>query len=590
MNDAVSRVNAHALIGVIAAAFCLYLIASLVSWHVEHFYPSLWLDMVHDAMAAARLDTFDYLFATHNEHIIATSRPFFIVDRWFGATGLVPVIASYTMQLAVALALGIFVWRGLAASGRWQALLAVALVAALTLNGSQILVLSWGLMVQHVLMNVVIVSAALLTCRMLLGQGEQGVSGAEIALWCVTLFGLFTLGNGAAVPLAGLVLALLCRASKRLLLHFVVQCVVVIAVYLVLRSGSEVGLGGITRALDWPMLPQHLKFVLATVGGPLLRATAWPSADPVWPHAYNLAIALGAGIALLSVVQAYRVFAGKSGAREPVGLVGLYLLVIAFGTALAASLSRIWLLGPLEALSQKYAVFTCMAWVGAVLVLCQWLLLAQSQWRRGVFAAVTVLVLISVHSAQQREMRIFAEWSRNVWESNLALLLHIDDRAFLNTLYQHPEELGAFTEQHLQPAQEGIFHLVDVRYGQQFDIVPRELADCSGVLEVLVAVPPEDRVNAFKAPGTPYRFWGYASIPGVAAGLLEVLALGPSGRLVGYARPSRPAPDIFDATGGAADKRFFGFLRVAETTAVDLVARAPGGASCRIGSWQVRAV
>ncbi|NND67489.1 MAG: hypothetical protein HKN19_07880, partial [Halioglobus sp.] len=386
-----------------------------------------------------------------------------------------------------------------------------------------------------------------------------------------------------------LVLALLCRASKRLLLHFGVQCVVVAGVYLALRSQSEVGLGGITRALDWPMLPQHLQFVLATVGGPLLRATAWPSVEPVWPHAHNLASVVGAVIALLAVTQVYRVFTVKSVAREPLGLVGLYLLIIAFGTALAASLSRIWLLGPLEALSQKYSVFACMAWVGVALILCQWCLLPGSRRRRGVFAAFALVALLCVHTAQQREMRIFAEWSRNVWESNLALLLHIDDRAFLNTLYQHPDELGAFTEQHLEPAQAGVFHLVDVRYGQQFAISPRELAVCTGALEVLVAVPAEDRVGAFGAPGTPYRFWGYAGIPAGEAQLLDVLALDPGGRLLGYARPSRPAPDVVEATDGAVDKRYFGFLRVAETTFVDFVARGPYDAACRIGSWEVRA-
>ncbi|NND67270.1 MAG: hypothetical protein HKN19_06775, partial [Halioglobus sp.] len=78
MNNAGGRDTAHAFVALPAALFSLYIIGSLLVWHTGHFYPSLWLDMVHDAMAAARLDTFDYLFATHNEHVIATSRPFFI--------------------------------------------------------------------------------------------------------------------------------------------------------------------------------------------------------------------------------------------------------------------------------------------------------------------------------------------------------------------------------------------------------------------------------------------------------------------------------------------------------------------------------
>lgn len=578
--------NAHALVAMVAAGVSACLIISLILWHVDHFAPSLYLDMVFDAMAAARLDTLDYLFSTHNEHVIATSRLLFIVDRWVGDTGFVSVVAGYFMQLAVALALGTFAWRELTAVGRSHALVAVVLIFALTLNGSQLQVLTWGLMVQHIIMNVVIVSAALLTCRLLLAEEGAGFSRAEYALWCVVLLGLLTLGNGAAVPLAGFVLALLCRASPRLVLHFSVQCIVVIGVTVFLRTRSEIGLGGITRALDWQTLPQHLQFSLATVGGPLLRGTPWPSVEPVWPHAYPLALAIGAGIALLSLVQAYRVFVDKPGARGPLGLVGLYLLIIAFGTALAASLSRIWLLGPEEALTQKYSVFTCMAWIGALLVLCQWLLVSQLHWRRYAFSVLALVLLLSINAAQQREMRIFAKWSNQVWEGSLAVLLGVDDRPFLHTLYPHYAEFGAYVEQELEPAQGGVFHLLDVRYGDRFDIAPRALPQCEGSLETLVVVPDEDRAGALSAEGKLYRFKGYSHLPDIGGGARDVIALDPTGNLVGYGRNTRPAPELLDATNGAVSTRYFGFARVTESARVDFVARGSGGA-CRVGTWEL---
>ncbi len=584
MSNVPARFNWPVLAGAVPAVYACLLVASLLLWQVENFYPSLWLDMVHDAIAASRLGGLEYLLAPHNEHVIATSRLLFMLDAAFGATGMVPVVAGYLLQLGVALALSLLAWRELAPRGQWQALACVAAVVALTLNGSQLMVLSWGLMVQHVLMNALTVAAALLVARLLRAPASHSTLAPEVALWCVTAVGLMTLGSAVALPLAALALALLCGAPWRRVCRLALLAALSGGVYLYVRGQLAEGLG-----THWPGLFDLARFALAAAGGALFRGTPWPSADPVSPLAYPAALACGAVLAFVALAQALQFLRTRGSAVQmPLALVGLFLLLLTFGTGVAAGLSRLEMLGPAEALSQRYAVFSSMGWVGAVLVVAQWCSSAAVRWRRLAFIGVVLVALVLVHRAQNREERIFTQWSDSVWQGSLALLLEIDDRYFLNTLYPGHEELAEFSRRHLAPAGQGIFHLVAVRYGQHSALAASDLPECEGGLEVLVAVPADERAGAFDAPGTPYRFSGSSRQPGSGAATRDVLALDPDARVIGYGRATRPRTKPREGSHETG-ARWFGFLRATSNTVADFVARTGAGEACRAGVAEVRA-
>jgi hypothetical protein len=360
----------------------------------------------------------------HGEHRIVLSRPFFYADiAWFGARGILPIVAGLAITAGIAT---IFIQATRRSSGALTPAARKALCAVLlggTFFWSQRENFTWAFQVQFFLVAWLPLAAFYLAARAAAEPGRSYL--APLATVCAAA-ALGAMANGIfALPIL-LVLGACIGLGRRWMVGTTVTTVLAVLLFRHGFGGGQTHVPMLSVLMDRPMDVVH--FVLRYLGGPLWFAFGRAN--------WAIGIAeLAAALVLLGTV-AFLPTAWRTRRTRPMQLamvaVIAYVAVSAFGTALGRLPLPYGLAG---AFVSRYTTMGGLAWLAGLVMVAPAL---GNRVMRCVPLAAT-LVLLGLMSWQLRAVRNQAStlYSRDL--GALALATQMNDPSAIGPLYP-PEQ------------------------------------------------------------------------------------------------------------------------------------------------------
>ena len=521
-----------------------------------------------------------WLFSPHNEHRIATTRVFALVDEFLlGGRERLQVAATIAFQTAAAVVLAFVLAREggrrlFSAAG----VFAFATAILLFVNPCFLYTLIVPFQLPHAIMAFLTALAACALWRMAAVEGGPTAANAPwhfAALLVLALTASFTLGNAPVILIAAVVVAIALRWPPRTVVLLLAAALLHVAVAVATtRASGATGHDALSM----------LRFALLYLGGPFSRLDPWPATYATYAASQAAPLIAGGFVLAIGVVYGLlRLIRPQSGGA--LGAFGLALLAAVVVTALAAALSRAQF-GALEAVNKKYASYAALGSGRRAVVAIDWLRAwARTRERALDLVGVALLVvLLSLTAATySRETRIWRKATERNWEAATALAMQVDAPQ-LKDIYTEPERLKDYLA-YVEPHDRGVYAQLPFRWGEKASalLAKKRETTCRGSAEDVLVVPPGDRVAAFGAPGTPAQIRGWAWMD--RAGAAYVIAVDPQDRVVGVARSTRRGEIAEEWLGQKldGDVGWFGFARVEETPLKFYALSANGRRYCALG-------
>jgi len=473
------------------------------------------------------------LFLEHNEHIIVFPRLCYLADTWLAAgTGVLLWGVSCLLMAAIPLVIG-YIGRRYFFTNNRQALMYCALITACYCNGTHLINLVWGFMVQHWIESLAVVLLCWCFARLATAEHRGGwlLYAASVALAFVAVF---TMGSGLACLMAAVVVGLLFRLRWQPVLLFAILAIVFTTACLNYNPPPP---GRVQAVLHSPL--EAAKFFLACLGGPFLRCVAWPQPAISWQIHPLRAVALGAVLLTAAVVFLAR----ETFRRDRPGTFSVFhaiLIVYTLGSDAMLVLSR-FAVATYYSTEPKYAATSLLAWIGVfslgLKVLAErWPLPARAQsvaW----LACLTGLMFLVV-PAQLREQRIMHDWNTQLWDTEASHVAGVFDRATITT-FPNQQMVGfAASQQYLRPRRLAMYHRYPYALGDRladhFTVVPSTA--CLGAFDQCLPVDHGQYAG--------YSVEGWAWDKTANQPVHDLVLCEPGGRIVGVAHSTRNRGDV----------------------------------------------
>lgn len=491
----------------------------------------------------------------HNEHIIATTRPLFLLDLWIaGGRGYLLVALNFTILATLAATGALVAWLALAGQPRPLRLALTALAAGVWLNAHQLMNLNWGFQIAHFLVAAMGFAIAVLLA--LVDSATDRTTSRRLLVCTAVLIVLsaLTMGVGLVTGPVALVVALLLRWNWRRLVILAVPTAAVVALYVAHVRIPDFAAGGTIP----PNPLAIVQFVVLYMGGAVVRLTEWPSNFPFWFGFRPIGLAFGTVIlAVASTAFLIRLRRPRWGGA--VATIGLACIGIALASAILGAVGR-FSFGVNEAANQKYATVAMLGWVGALLVVIG-ALPRLSRWSRPLelgLPAAAFAVLAFLSYTQIREYAIFGKWNARLQESATAVQFRSGDPEFYNTLSFNLAALEAVDEGLLRPGRKSFHAGARPQPGERLS--PQLIASgCFGSVDSITPVP-----SPRPGTGPAFRMQAWNWIVSERRPASWIVVLNAADEVVGLATPTRRHPivdelvfaqvSVFESGG------FFGFI------------------------------
>lgn len=483
------------------------------------------------------------LFLSHEEHILAVPRLFFMADvHFFQASGKFLLVMNYVLALSIPLV--IFSVSRRLFERRLDRWLYLSVLLGAYVNGVSMENLSWGFMIQHWLQTLSSVAFAAVFARLLAADPARAPLPLVALATLLALTAAFSTGGGVLCLVLAAGLAVVYRARWPLVLWAALSLAALVTVYL--KLSPEAGAGG-RFALVLARPADAVKFFLAFLGSPYLRCYGWPSGGSYWFFDGRLALGMGAAVFAAGAGLVLREVLRRD--RDAFGVFHVYLILFAFGTGALATMARLNQ-GVYYGTVQKYACASLLAWIGIASLVLRQLGAARGplplEFRAPAWMAAFLAVLALALPAHFREERIFREWTRFLWHCETAMVAGVYDppRMPLEEGYQ-PRSFEV-AQQYLKPRRLGPFARYPFQVGDRLaDFYQVAAEPCQGGFVT--------RQEARSDVAGGLIVFGWLCAPGRWRVPFDLVIADGSGRIVGIAHDTGTQPTIGLPTG--VDKR-----------------------------------
>lgn len=363
-----------------------------------------------------------YLFAFHNEHVIATSKILFWIDYlFFGYANYSLIVAIGLLNAAIAYVLArillpepedrrfrLLVWVGfsaaLASLCQWENLLV-------------------GFQTQFSLVLLFAMLAIVFATRVQASLGRRNLVMVFATLLC-TFLALSSMGSGVALVFSFTFLAVACFPDRRYRMVLVVLALTLCMVPFFIKTGATIG----DPALRTPY--NLVLFSLAMIGGPF--------APRINAEIMGLAFCLVFGpILVISILRPWL-------KRRPIAIQDLRLAAIAvfvLGTVAAAAWGRVTL-GVGAALSSRYTTPVIVLWLcafgmGARMLARPRLALPQGVVTAGVASIAAIIMALATGFTRNAFVEMERKYA-NLTRASYFALSNVRADNQMAHLYPHP--------------------------------------------------------------------------------------------------------------------------------------------------------
>ncbi|MFL6796091.1 MAG: hypothetical protein ACJ8F3_01615 [Xanthobacteraceae bacterium] len=512
-----------AMLGTAAIMLSAFLVGYSL-WYIAKFafHPLFWdqWELVRYLASSDFHDVIFFLFARHNEHVIATSKLLYLLDyALFDLTNIFVLVCSASLQIANALLLVSIVFSGYPKNLTfWTAL---AVLSALTLSLSQWENLIWAFQSPFPL----VVFFAICTLWSAVRYHDSLALRGAITWLGVLVLGMaacvFTLGGGAVIPFA--VAALLLRLGSpisKLLAAVVMGLLLVTALIYILGNNTGASLAG-----GIPLPAMVARFFVVMIGAPLAQ-------DPKW------GAIIGSGL-LLVVAAVF--FACRSSRDRPI-LILMALVLFLLGNVAAAAATRSSF-GIGTAMSPRYSTPILVLWGSVLATGLRAAIIGQR--RILVFLSVSALLLVAgISTLRPTPLEWAQRVHRQVAQAGYFAVSGVKDPALLATLYPSPQIL---------------MPLLDYLQRQQLNIFsPKSLFPAPTALEILAASHPDASLCQYHAIEAMRVHEHTVEVNGWLADNSNheprfVLLLDGERRLIGFTQPLVERSQVIPSGGAASD-------------------------------------
>jgi hypothetical protein len=503
--------------------------------------------------------TIRYLFAAHNEHIIATSKLFYLVDlKLFGFTNwfLIATILASHVLLAGLLA-------RLATPGpgsRGGVLVIWAVFAATMLSLCQWENLLVGFQTQFAFVLIFALVTSWLATRALLAKSQQH----RLAMAALTALGaflcIFSMGNGIGIVASLVFLLIACRSRPVTWLSLLIPALALVCLFFWLTAGSApVGNLALRNPLSMAV------FSLVLIGSPFTSQTA--IAGPIG----------GVFVVVFALAFIQRI-ALPWWRREPVDA-GVLLLTAFAGFLFATIAAAAWGRSPLgiaAATSSRYATPVLALWLTvATSLIRQIRLKGRAEGSPREIAVLSAALAIAAATSLRPGNSVHMEAHRApLVQASHFTLSGVTSSPVIGALYPHPAMIQDALA-YLRREQLGIFSDRSGLAVPPAAASPRASPLClSGAIDGISRVGPDE-----------WQASGWVTDPATARPPRWIVAIDRADRVIGFSSPGvmPPLPGR-PAAGSRAQQRFLVPIHPQGTSnpAALLAISEPGGATCRL--------
>ncbi|MCI1001182.1 hypothetical protein HWD97_13940 [Ochrobactrum sp. C6C9] len=408
---------------------CSYsIIRSAIFVHNYYLGPIYWdqWEFVKDIKEnGSNIFSLDYIFLAHNEHIIATTKFFFILDYLFFKLTNGPLVALiFFLAFIIAGSISLLVF-----TGRVKGVLCFALCFVLFASGVSLAQhenLLWGFQPQFYLVSLTAVWGVFAALKLVESPARSRQLFWFVALCLFTFLSIFSMGNGIALPVSiGLFLVFVRWRHWPMLAGYLTISALFICIDLYLTRHS-LPVGGLGQRAPSDVL----LFFFAMIGGALTGSL-------------DTAYKIGIGIFLIYGFTFIKLIAAPWSKRQDIDR-GVAALVALASFFFAAALATAWTRSPLgsgAALSSRYStpmLLLIMTWV------CIWLreiLVRKDDKNFGLIAILMVMVAIVGTSTMSEENAI--HFSKAQTRAAYFALSHVDSDEQLLKLYPDAKAIRA---------------------------------------------------------------------------------------------------------------------------------------------------
>ncbi len=429
--------------------------------------PMPWGDRVTAVMEFSQKSFWNFLWTVEEgyEHILAIPRIFYWIDcRWFAMRDTSLVTLNLLLSLGIVLGYVYIARRELFAS-RWQTTFYGFLVTAMYFNMTNAFNYTLGFMLQHWIVNSVLLAFAYLHSRLAEPLTPRATARRCLLLAALALVAIFSSGSGALCLPVAIAVAVMFgfRWRYTILWAFLAAILIYTAMKIAPASASA------KFSVLWTSPAACLKFYLAFLGSPYFRFHTWPANAPFWTWEGWKACSLGLVVLAAGTgLVIHEVWNRREATRY--SFTHVYIILLVFGIGLLCCVSRLRY-GVYEGTNSKYACTVLLAWLSivslSIKVLAQYGVLSRihthTAWL-GTFATLAVFLIIPAHL---RETRAFREWSYHLWEGAGMVFSGVYDPNAC-CLYNNMPAYYRFTQNYMRPRHLGPFAYYPFQRGDRF--------------------------------------------------------------------------------------------------------------------------
>jgi len=393
------------------------------NYYISPIYWDQW-EFIKD-IKGSNIFSINYLFLAHNEHIIATTKIFFILDYLFFKLTNGPLVSLiFFLAFVIASSIPLVVFTGRVKGTLYFALVFVLFASSVSL--AQYENLLWGFQPQFYLVSLTAVWAVFAALKLV----ESRVSSRQllwfVALCVFTFLCIFSMGNGIALPVSIVLFLIFVRWRHwPMLAGYVAISVLLVCIDLYLTRHT-LPIGGLSQRTPLNVL----FFFFTMIGGALTRSL-------------DAAYKVGIGIFLLYGFTFIQLIAVPWFKRRSIdrGVAALLALASFF---FAAALATAWTRSPLgdgAALASRYStpmLLLIMTWF------CIWL--REILVRKGDknFASIAILiVMVAIVGASTLSEKNAANFSKAQTRAAYFALSQVDSDEQLLKLYPDAKAVSA---------------------------------------------------------------------------------------------------------------------------------------------------